>query len=296
MKIIDVINRIMDFHCRLDHSRFDKVLYGETDRECTGVVTTCCCTVDVIRQAAAVGANLIVCHEDLFFTSFDDPDLIAGVALVDEKKRVLDECGITVWRNHDHIHGNSNKPFIPGKPGEKPNVLLWKNRPSMPREKTDYIFYGIMKVLGWEEYVQDDIKKPLLYEIPETDVPSLCRFFMDKFHLNGLRIVGDAKAPVRRVFFAEHMNDRSDEALYQRMSELNADVFVPLEIVDWTLSEYVRDAVALGQRKAIIEMGHFNCEEPGMEWMAQDWLPRILGQAVPITFIRSGDSFSYMVR
>lgn len=64
-------------------------------------------------------------------------------------------------------------------------------RPVGGRERKDYIFYGIMKTLGWEEYVIGSTSKPLLYEIPETDVPSLCRFLMDQLHLNGVRIVGD---------------------------------------------------------------------------------------------------------
>ncbi len=302
MKIIEVIDKIRHFHGWLDYSRFDKVLYGDAEQECTGVATTCCATVEAIRKAAAKGCNLLVCHEDLFFNSFDDPILVEGVALVELKKKVLEETGVVVWRDHDHMHGNPNRPFGgpggpggPGKPGAKPDFkrIPFKNE---PREKTDYIFYGIMKVLGWEDYVVDDIKKPLLYEIPETDVPSLCRYMMEKFNLNGVRIVGKKDAKVRRVFFAEHVNDRNDEALYQRMDELNADVFIPLEIVDWTLSEYIRDAVSLGENKAILEMGHFNFEEPGMRWMAEDWLPKLLENELPVCFVQSGDSFDYIVR
>lgn len=294
VRIIEAIDRIRDFHGRLDFSRFDKVIYGDVEKECTGIVTTCCATVEVIRKTAQAGANLIVCHEDLFFTSVDDETLVEGVALVEEKKRLLDETGITVWRDHDHMHGNENKPFNPQ--GGKPDFKNGPPMPKGPRTKTDYIFYGIMKELGWDDYVVDDIKKPLLYEIPETTVPELCNLLLERFNLNGVRIVGKKDAIVRRVFFVEHVSDHGDERLYKRMDELNADVFIPLEIVDWTLSEYIRDAVALGQNKAILEMGHFNFEEPGMKYMAEAWLPGLFDEKMPIFYIQSGDSFEYILR
>lgn len=297
MKVIEVIDKIRDFHGRLENSRFDKVIYGDTEKECTGVVTTCCGTVDVIRKTHELGANLLVVHEDIFFNSMDQDELVEGVELVEEKKKLLDETGIVIWRDHDHMHGNGawGKPNFSkdGKPdfskGPKPMGKI-------PREKTDYIYYGIMKELGWEEYLVDDIKKPLLYEIPETDVPTLCKFLIEKLNLNGVRIVGKADAKVRRVFICEHVSDHRDEELYKRMDELNADVFIPLEIVDWTLSEYVRDAVYMGQNKAILEMGHFNFEEPGMKYMAEEWLPKLLNNEIPVSFVQSGDSFSYITK
>lgn len=288
MKIIEVIDKIRNFHGALENSRFDKVIYGDTDKECTGVVTTCAATIDVIRQAAEKGANLIVCHEDVFYNSFDNDELVEGVKLVEDKKKLLDETGIAVWRDHDHMHG--------GGPGGKPDFSKGAPKVQRPREKTDYIFYGIMKVLGWDDYVIGDIKKPLLYEIPETDVPSLCGFLMERLDLSGVRVVGNANAKVRRVFFCEHVNEHRDEDLYKRSEMLTSNVMIPLEIIDWTLSEYIRDAAAMGQDKAILEMGHFNFEEPGMRWMGEDWLPKLLGDGIPVCFIQSGDSFSYIVR
>lgn len=278
MKIIEVINKICDFHGDMgDHVPFDKVIYGDTEQECTGIVTTCNGTIEVIRKAAEKGANLLIVHEDVFYNSFDKDELVEGVALVEEKKKLLDETGIAIWRDHDHMHGK------------------WPE-PGKERPMTDYIYYGIMKELGWEEYLIGDIKKPLLYEIPETDVPSLCRFLMDRLNLNGVRVVGKADAKVKRVFVCEHVSDRHDEDLYKRMDELNANVFIPLEIVDWTLSSYVRDAATMGQDKAILEMGHFNFEEPGMKYMAEAWLPELLNNEIPVSFIQSGDSFEYITR
>ncbi|MFQ7392839.1 MAG: hypothetical protein ACLRM9_05890 [Collinsella aerofaciens] len=49
------------------------------------------------------------------------------------------------------------------------------------------------------------------------------------------------------------------------------DCILAMEFIDFTVSEYIRDAAMLGQGKCAIHMGHFNGEEPGMECMAA-WL------------------------
>ena len=39
--------------------------------------------------------------------------------------------------------------------------------------------------------------------------------------------------------------------------------------------------------------GHFNWEEPGMEYMAQ-WLPQVIDNAVPVTFVQAGNQFTWL--
>ena len=72
-------------------------------------------------------------------------------------------------------------------------------------------------------------------------------------------------------------------------------VIIPGETVDWTVVEYVADSVALGKKRALINPGHFNWEEPGMEYMAQ-WLPQVIGDQVPVKFIQSGNQFLWRKR
>jgi putative NIF3 family GTP cyclohydrolase 1 type 2 len=138
-----------------------------------------------------------------------------------------------------------------------------------------------------------------LYEIPETTVGELAKELIGKFNLTGARIVGNHDTKVRKVFLCEHINGGglgdffSDCNAIKEVEEEGYDVMIPLEIIDWTLSEYVRDAVQLGKTKAIIEMGHFNVEELGMKYM-EKWLPQVVGEALTIQYIQSGDCFSYI--
>ena len=279
MRISEVITKLIGAHPPIDENHTaDVVKYGDPNQECTGIVVTTYASIRVIRETVRQGANLIIVHEPVFYRDADDVEWLAENSVFQEKCRLLDEGGIVIWRDHDHIHG--------GPPTPNP-------------EHTDMIFYGIMKTLGWEPYLIGNPKKPLLYELPETTVGELADWLIGKLHLNGARIIGDTSARVRRVFVCEHINganfaghDHDSDVI--TLADLEGyDVMLPLEIIDWTLSEYVRDAMELGRTKALIEIGHFNLEEPGMQHMAE-WLPEVLGGEVTVTFVQSGDGFTYL--
>ncbi len=277
MKIKEIITKLEAWHAPLDRPDHtaDTFKAGNPDVECTGITVTCFASVDVIKKSIELGNNLIICHEPLYFGDMELEGVDNDIDAVKEKKKLLDESGIVVWRDHDHLHG-------PGGPGCPVHTEI------------DYIYYGIMKELGWDDYVEGEKTKPLFYNIPETNVKDLSKFFIEKFGLTGVRIVGDQNAKVKKVFVCEHVNGRPNdgEAI---MKASKADVMVPLEIVDWTLSAYVRDCSQLGIGKAIIEMGHFNTEELGMKYMAK-WLPEKIDVDVSVDFVASGDSFSYILK
>lgn len=281
MKISEIIEKLKAYHPPVDESHTsDTIKFGDPEQECTGVVTTVYASIDVIRKAAELNANLIICHEPLFYSHDDQVDWLEGNTVYEEKAILLAKHNMVVWRDHDRIHGGS---------------------PARKRQHLDLVFYGIMQELGWEEYCVGFPKKPLLYEIPETTGRKLAAELVEKLNLSGARIVGDPDAKVRRVFFCEHVTamhfgmHQPDCDAIQEIEKEGYDALVPFEIVDWTLSEYVRDAAQLGRNKVLIEMGHFNVEEAAMKYMLQ-WLPELLGGSVPVHFVQSGDSYSYVVR
>ncbi len=253
-----------------DDTTRDQVLWGPVDVECTGIVTTCFASADVIRQAHARGANLIICHEALFWNHGDHTCWLAGNKTFAAKRALLEECGITVWRLHDHIHS--------GIPEDGRLV--------------DGIFMGLADKLGWRDYVRGDTACPMEFEIPETSAGELARFLVGRLGLAGTRIVGDADARVRTVLVPMHLIGQFDNATTARMDS-GFDCLVAMEATDFTTSEYVRDSAQLGLGKAMICIGHFNVEEPGMEYMLR-WLPRAIGADVPVSFVASGDPWTYV--
>lgn len=254
----------------MDDTTRDQVLWGPVDVVCTGIVTTCFASADVIRQAHARGANLIICHEALFWNHGDHTCWLAGNKTFAAKRALLEECGITVWRLHDHIHS--------GIPEDGRLV--------------DGIFMGLADKLGWRDYVRGDTARPMEFEIPETSAGELARFLVGRLGLAGTRIVGDADARVRTVLVPMHLIGQFDNATTARMDS-GFDCLVTMEATDFTTSEYVRDSAQLGLGKAMICIGHFNVEEPGMEYMLR-WLPWAIGADVPASFVASGDPWTYV--
>ena len=103
----------------------DKVLYGNVDQECTGIVTCIWATADVIRQAQELGANLIIPHEALFWNHGDHQDVVAENATFQAKRDLLNAWGGAVWRCHDYIH--SGVPLDPNG-ALADGILAWTLR------------------------------------------------------------------------------------------------------------------------------------------------------------------------
>ena len=153
MKIYEVIEKIKNYSRGIgmdgkpidDKKTRDQVLYGTTDRECTGIVTTCFASVEVIRKAHELGANLIIPHEALFWNHGDHQEWLQKDenSVYYRKKELLDTYGITVWRNHDYIHSG-----LPDGNGG------WY----------DGIFKGFLHETGLDKYYVMKIGNPVKYQ------------------------------------------------------------------------------------------------------------------------------------
>lgn len=284
MKKYEIIDKILAYHPHLpDYNGCDEWKAGDQDSECTGVVTALSPTINVIKKAAELDANLIVVHEPTFYTSLDEPGWFEDFpnSVYEEKQKLLDEHGISVWRDHDHMHAH----------------------------QPDSIFTGVLKYMGWDKDFTVEVSGAgfahFIVNIPETTVGELCKKIIDTIGLNGLRYIGDPDAKVSTLALVGHLGamtfdkTRSDGKMWEYgvqiidTLERKADVIIPGEIIEWTVLSYVRDAVQLGKAKAAINMGHFNWEELGMKY-AQEWINELLEGAVPVTYVSSGDMWRFI--
>ena len=287
MKIREVIDRILAYHPDFgpDYNGCDEYKCGDPEAECTGVVTAMAATVNVVRRAIGLGANLIVVHEPTNHTSMDRPGWSEDFpnSVYAEKLRLLEAHGIVVWRDHDHMHFH----------------------------QPDGIFTGVLKYMGWaDRAVRDDsmgVFAHYLVEIPETTLAGLMGQLMRTIGIDGTRYIGDPDMPVRKVAIVGHLypmpsrRTNSDGAeqeysvqIIRYFEEQGVDVILPGEVIDWTVLSYVRDAVQLGRRAAVVNLGHYNWEELGMRYAAE-WVGELVGNALPVTYVASENMYRFYV-
>lgn len=285
MKNREVIEKILAYHPQIpDYHGCDGYKCGDPEAECTGIVSALVPTVDVIRKAAILGCNLIIAHEPIYFQTPDFPEWRGPFRneIYEKKRELLEQHGITVWRDHDHIHAH----------------------------RPDGIFTGVLKYLGWEDfYYPAGNEIPFFYpvQIPEITVAELRAYLMEKLGLNGLRYIGNPSDKVTRIGLCAHLypggfcpgdtdtnfyQDYATMLIGEMEKENGTQVLIPGEIIEWDVLSYIRDAVAFGKVRACMNIGHFNLEELGMRYAA-DWIGELIDHQVPIHYIPSGDIFHY---
>lgn len=264
-----VIDRLLSTYAPLPfENSCDGFKAGDPQDVCTGVVTTCVLSIEVIREAARLGCNLIVVHEPTFFTHDDDTHWLTGNAVYEQMMQMLAEHHMAVWRNHDHMHA----------------------------ARPDEIMVGVLQALGWEQYVlEDHYSFRTLVALPETTLRELAQHIKTRLNLRTGRIVGNPDARVSRVALCGHIFpswNAEERKPTQLLSGDDVDVLLPCEIIDWTVVPYARNAAQLGMNKALIQAGHFNLEEPGMRFMAEK-IARLVPE-LPVHFVPAGDPYFFV--
>jgi putative NIF3 family GTP cyclohydrolase 1 type 2 len=237
----------------------DTIKVGDAAPELSGIVVCFLATVQVIEQAAKIGANLIIAHEPLFYNHLDETDWLQNNAVFRSKRDLLAKNQMVVWRFHDYLH-------------------------SIP---PDITVVGLMNELGWQSGA---FASDLAFtNIPPTSLGELGKMVQAKLGLRTIRLVGSMNLPCKRVAVLPGF----PPARFQ-ISALNngADVLIAGEIHEWETSEYVRDANAFGQRKGVIVIGHAASEEPGMKAIIP-WLETKLPD-IPIQFVPTINPFHYL--
>ncbi len=236
-------------------SFFDGFHMGQPGVEVTGIATCFQPTFNVLRRAAAAKRNFVVSHECCFWDGFDPLEVVKDDPVAKAKIRFAEEHRMAIWRIHDHWH----------------------------RLKPDPIFVGLARKLNWSSYY-DPASSPRRYVIPEMPLEQVGRHIQRQLGTDNVVVVGDPKLPVRTIGDCAHI-------LSSVLPALRAcDVALVGETPQHDTFEYVRDAVAFGQKKAVVMISHEGLEEWGMEAFAE-WLRPSVPEA-PVEWFSSGDPFS----
>jgi len=223
----------------LHDSKVDKLIYGERDTEVTGIVTAFTASQFVVDQAIALGANLIITHEGVFYSHHEVPETLYADPVFLKKHERIQESELAIFRLHDCIHR-----YVP-----------------------DGITAGLIRALDWETYVKAHQQSASFLMIPEMQLRELAEYLKRQLHIDYLRVAGNPAMSCSRVGILVGYRGSASLCipLYQQD---DVDVIIAGEGPEWETPEYVKDAVAQGNHKALIFLGHQESEAPGMKLLA----------------------------
>ncbi len=220
----------------------DTLKAGDPATPVTGIATTFLDTMDVLREAARRGDNLIITHEPTFYNHEDDTTFFTDDPVYREKLAFIEQHHLVVYRLHDAIHADP---------------------------AGDHILAGVYKELGWEKYPRGSGPEGAYrVTIPPTTLEQLARSLQTRLHIQTLRIEGNPELAVTHLALIP-----GAAGLHEHVTALReplVEVLIAGEAHEWETVEYVRDAVAQGRRKALILLGHEVSEEAGMEQCASE--------------------------
>lgn len=216
----------------------DTIKAGDPSTPVTGIATTFLDTMDVLREAARRGENLIVTHEPTFYNHRDETAFFQDDPVYREKLAFIQQHHMVVFRLHDEIH------MVP----------------------PDHIETGLLKALGWEQYVKAG--DPHTVTLPPVTLAALATELRQRLHIQTLRVIGDPGLTITHAAILPGASGLQKQVLALRRDDV--EVLIAGEASEWETVEYARDAVAQGRHKALILLGHEVSEEPGMEQCAED--------------------------
>ena len=126
------------------------------------------------------------------------------------------------------------------------------------RMKADGINAGMTRELLWEKNLVSEGLRKFVFDV--TTLGGLVETMLKRLNAHSMRVVGDAKMPVKRVVanwgYAGLM-----PSVIKTAARPDVDVMICGETREWELVEYVQDQIAAGAKKALIVLNHVVSEQ-----------------------------------
>jgi len=228
---------------------------GSPDTEVRGVATSGMATFDLIQRAAARGRNFVISHEPTFYNHLDQTANLTADATYLAKQQFIREHNMVVFRFHDHAHMLRPDPLI----------------------------IGSARALGLTPFAQPD--NPRVYTIPPTPLRALVADMLKRVNGRAMRVMGDPEMVIRRIVLGPGSGvpalastpEPFDLSIGGETAEAGGN------------AEYILDAAAIGQPRAMILLGHMLSEDFGMQEVA-NWMRPLL-PGVEVEWIPAGEPF-----
>lgn len=259
MKAYEIMNDLFSLSGPLFSERTcDTIKAGDPNAEVTKVAVSMFATVDIVRQAKEWGAQLLIVHEPTYYNHWDEH---TDDYFEMEKRRIIEESGLTIYRFHDHPHCTD----------------------------PDIITAGEIQYLGLDCAIEESSDRyPTRLRLATPMTPrQLAKHIEDKLGIAHVRIAGAADVPCTSV----SLMVGTPGGLEQELLRPATEIILTGEICEWGLGEHVRDAAQMGYHKAILVLGHIGSERDGMKYTAQILKER--QSHLDVRYFEGGEVYTY---
>ncbi len=258
MKAHEILQGLMSLTDTMnDPETCDTYKAGDPEREVTKVAVTMTATVDVLREVADWGAELLIVHEPLYYDHFDRPSEEPQAAA---KRKLVEDTGMTVFRYHDYSHATLPDVIVEGQ--------LRK-----------------MGLVGKDDRPGVCARIRVVLDTPTTPV-ELAKQIEERLNIKHVRICGVYDVPCTKVSVMVGAAD-----VHYEIREDECEILITGETGEWCIGEYARDAAQMGKKKALLLLGHIGSERDGMEYttaILKDMFP-----SLDIRYFDCGELFRY---
>ncbi len=216
----------------------DVLKAGSEEKEVKKVAVTMLPTVDVIKEAHKWGADMMIVHEPMYYNHMD---IHSDEKIECEKRKIVEETGITIYRYHDYAHRKSHDIIAEGE-------------------------YKNMGISGKIEYLDENFGVSRV-TLDEAKTPrEVAKIIENNLNIAHIRICGAADVKCTKV---SGIFGAAGSILTNELKNPESEIVLAGEACEWALGEYARDAAALGYKKALLIMGHIGSERDGMMLTAE---------------------------
>ena len=259
MKAVEIMEELFSLVTDRDCSNScDTCKAGNPDVEVNKIAVAMVATPEVIKSATKWGAQLLIVHEPTYYNHNDEH---SDEKIENEKRKLIEESGLTIYRYHDHPHYTF------------PDVISQGEVLQMGLE-------GTVEYPGTFDLVRIRMDKPVTPR-------ELAKIIEERCNIKHIRVCGAMDAPCTKI-----SGMFGAPGGFNELKSDECEVLLIGEVCEWQVCEYARDAAQMGYKKAVLIMGHVGSERDGMKYTAE--LLKDKHPEVEVKYFECGEVYSYV--